>query len=57
MTGGGFAKNAGSLWFSLVPYLFGIDKVLPIFISILKLARDQITMATNHLVGFSNYIA
>jgi hypothetical protein len=36
---------------------FGIDKVLPIFISILKLARDQITMATNHLVGFSNYIA
>jgi ZIP family zinc transporter len=22
-------SNAGSLWFSLVPYLFGIDKVLP----------------------------
>jgi ZIP family zinc transporter len=31
MTGGeGFAKVMGSLWFSLVPYLFfGIDKVLP----------------------------
>jgi hypothetical protein len=57
MTGGeGFAKVMPAA-FGFPWYLFfWIDKVLPIFISILKLARDQITMATNHLVGFGNYI-
>jgi ZIP family zinc transporter len=44
MTGGeGFAKvMPAAFGFSLVPYLFfGIDKVLPIFISILKLAKGS----------------
>jgi hypothetical protein len=41
MTGGeGFAKVMPAFGFSLVPYLFWIDKV-PIFISILKLAKGS----------------
>jgi hypothetical protein len=58
MTGGeGFAKvMPAAFGFPWCLIYFGIDK-FPIFISILKLAKDQITMATNHLVGFGNYIA
>jgi ZIP family zinc transporter len=58
MTGGeGFAKvMPAAFGFPWCLIYFGIDKVLPHLHINFKMRRDQITMATNHLVGFGNYI-